>query len=599
MSNKAGSKRGACDRCRGQKLRCLPRDPTQNSTAAICARCQKAGAECSFGIAKRPGRPPTANNTSSHSRKGDGSGKDRTLSGANPRRDELWDHLNGQDNRVDEGQSWNLASGGEGDQLTRVEAENRQSSWENRAEDPNHAFTLSPSLHDAAAHADGISLDFPSFVRPSLSNLPWPQDAFTSSQDNGIGEIPDLDSFDSSRFDWLVNGYHGQPMDIQLPTFSSTSKNDWSDDGRATSYTTPLRSHSTTSSASTALEEAMHLESPTRPNHTARVMPTKASKARQMREPKGRRDMWPVSADLGVSPAQNAREESAGTDDERGASTGNHAQHRRVQALSKLAMNLYAQVLASDPGKQQFCFGTPTTPFRHDLVGSVLNSSNNFLALLASFPTPTTSPSSLCPLLPSTPVDSVLSSSSPNSSEGSSSIASFLDPEDSMMSKSGRQCLPTTQSSDSKPSAPADLTTVLQLVTCYMHIIHLHSIMHSHVLDYVLNFSSHDNEQADDPIPPVFQGMQIGGVSLDPFGTSQVKLLLQISLRVLSNIEVALGLPDEYRVGKRKSGTRGVLEASVSEGFLKSLMEEEAWRVKKVESVRERLGSLRRALREG
>jgi len=123
--------------------------------------------------------------------------------------------------------------------------------------------------------------------------------------------------------------------------------------------------------------------------------------------------------------------------------------------------------------------------------------------------------------------------------------------------------------------------------------------MHTHILDYILTFPSCQRRQSNDPIPPVFPGMQIGGVSLDQFGTFQVKLLLQICLHILEDIELALGLPDEYRFGKRKSGGRGVLEASVSAGFVQCLMREEAWKGKRVESVRERLGVLHRVLMGG
>ena len=86
---------------------------------------------------------------------------------------------------------------------------------------------------------------------------------------------------------------------------------------------------------------------------------------------------------------------------------------------------------------------------------------------------------------------------------------------------------------------------------------------------------------------------------MDRFGPFQVKLLLQISIHVLGDIELALGLPEEFMIGKRKRKRegRGLLEASVSGGFVKRLMKEEAWRGKKVEFVRERLGNLKRVLK--
>ncbi|RAH61362.1 hypothetical protein BO85DRAFT_194900 [Aspergillus piperis CBS 112811] len=47
-------KRAACDRCHGQKMRCI-REPTKSS----CHRCLAAGALCVYSMARKAGRPPT------------------------------------------------------------------------------------------------------------------------------------------------------------------------------------------------------------------------------------------------------------------------------------------------------------------------------------------------------------------------------------------------------------------------------------------------------------------------------------------------------------------------------------------------------------
>lgn len=91
--------------------------------------------------------------------------------------------------------------------------------------------------------------------------------------------------------------------------------------------------------------------------------------------------------------------------------------------------------------------------------------------------------------------------------------------------------------------------------------------------------------------------MQVGGVSLDRFGTFQIKLLLQISLQVLGGIESALGLPEEFRVGKNKGGSTGVLVENVSGEFVKCLMNQRVWREKKVDGVKEQLSKLKRVLK--
>jgi len=66
-------KRAACDRCRGQKLRCLREAPGGISTGK-CVRCNTAGAVCSFSVSKRAGRPPASATANSAERKARGKG---------------------------------------------------------------------------------------------------------------------------------------------------------------------------------------------------------------------------------------------------------------------------------------------------------------------------------------------------------------------------------------------------------------------------------------------------------------------------------------------------------------------------------------------
>jgi hypothetical protein len=51
-------KRTACDRCHGQKMRCI-----REETRAKCNRCMVVNAECVFGMARKAGRPPASVHT--------------------------------------------------------------------------------------------------------------------------------------------------------------------------------------------------------------------------------------------------------------------------------------------------------------------------------------------------------------------------------------------------------------------------------------------------------------------------------------------------------------------------------------------------------
>ena len=562
ISNPRGTKRGACDRCRGQKLRCLPGDQGQEPSKTTCVRCRKAGATCSFSLAKRPGRPSTSSASLAQQRRdeaGDCSVEDEaslptTISGSSR------SHLNGRNGHLDQDHEWQAKN------IRRTSQLSRESTC--------------------------------------TTAFPWCHEALPSFYGNDLGDIPGLDTF-SPRYGWPFQDYLGQAMDIQLPTPSSSKTHEQSRDEGAIAYATPAQTYSTDSLHFGPPDETIELDFPCQANQIDRSQPMKASDTSRSQTRGSERGRQQVSASLDINsihtsvPPQGFAQIHVAADNEEETIMSQNIQHRRVQELSELAMSLYAQVLASDPENQPSGSATKATAFQDQLVGNVLKSSATFLELLASFSASTTPSSPTCP--PPTP-SARLEESPSIRSDSPSSMASFLDQDDGITSKpteQPQQGLPANQLSDPKLSPPADLTTVLQLLTCYMRIIHLHSIMHAHILDYVLKFLPHQPNESIDPIPPVFSGMQIGGVSLDRFGTYQVKLLLQISLRVLGDIELALGLPDEYRVGKRKSGVKGVLEASVSAGFVRCLMREESWRGKRVELVRERLANLRRVLKGG
>ena len=579
-SSSCGSKRGACDRCRGQKLRCLPEDQSQTSTSATCARCHRAGAACSFGIAKRPGRPSTSKANSSHSRRNNGGGApaiDKTISSTNINSSNQKSFDEGRDSQADEAQDWRSTAHQGSGQIREQPGEHFQ---ESLCEDTNNMLATSP-------------------------NLPW---SLTPVFSNDAGESLGSDPF-GSRYGWPFQEYLGQIMGIQSSSSSPLYKGDLPIDGVFHSYPSSAQTYSVNPLTLGPPDGNMDLDIPGLPMQAAHNRPGKATKLPSKGRGISATDRAHGLATLETSSTgtstsfQENTEQRMAHDSEEENLTSHDVQHRRMQELSELAMNLYTQLLASESEKQQPVSDATSATFRDQLIGSVLKSSDSFLALLTSFPSSTNGSPPSCPPPPPTPsVGSNQSRCSSHDSDSFSSLTSLPDRQNSTTSKMESQHpfdSSTTLHSELKPSAPADFTTVLQLLTCYMHIIHLHSTMHAHILDYVLNYIPDQTNQPNSPIPPVFPGMQIGGVSLDRFGTFQVKLLLQVSLRVLGDIEMALGLPEEFRVAKKKSGAKGVLETSVSADFVNSLMREEAWRGKRVELVRERLGNLRKVLKSG
>ena len=593
------SKRGACDRCRGQKLRCLREDQGQDGSQAPCVRCFKAGATCSYGIAKRAGRPPASHVSQAHApssqQQRKGSRVDKTKENGRASRSVLNANNHQLTSFFDcQTDGARFRCGTDGPASGPLLQKNKRNSSNQESEEEIETLEMSPveelspnSLHDTTSHVAGADLHFAAYSGSSNATLPWLDDGLSAFYNNDAGQALSVEPF-GPKYSWAFQAYETQSMDMQMPAALAMNSDAQPKDMGTNGYATPAQTYSTNAQVSGSSDESMDLEFPCRNAHAEPFSPMVAVQARPdlLRE----RDR------------NRLAEHEVGSSFDEGNLSLNEIQHRRMQELSELAMDLYAQLAANDPeNDRQHGSSATATVFQDHLVGSVLRSSNTFLTLLNSFSTPAASSSSPAPRPPLTPPMNQTNSPCSSSYTRASPSASISDQDDSNTDELGqnpRGKLPNGSFDDSKPPPPTDMTTVLQLLTCYLRIIHLHSIMHVRLLDYLLAFFPHTNQHAGS-VPPVFPGMQVGGVSLDGFGPFQVKLLLQISLHVLGEIELALGLPEEYMIGKRKRkrDARGLLEASVSEGFVKRLMKEEAWRGKRIEFVRERLKDLRRVLK--
>ena len=448
-------------------------------------------------------------------------------------------------------------------------------------------------------HAQSPSSDFPACSAAATANLPWPDDIMTSFSYQDTGEASGLESFDS-KHGWALQNYGAQSMDVQISNNGPNSNGEQQRHAGVDAYGVYAQSRSRDTQIPGMSDEAMDIDLLTTGAHTASFSPTDAVGTRPRRDrdrdgewtpfpgnrapanPTSFKDLAKIEGKIKLSKNSFSVEE---------------IQHRRMQELSKLAMDLYSQLANNDSEDHQPTSGNTTTAFQDQLIGSVLKCSNTFLTLLNSFSTST----SRSPHFPPSTPTSLISYDKPiydSSSSDTSPSSSTRDTEDHVMDESMQHAhgKRPVDSLDVEPPPPIDTATVLQLLTCYIRIVHLHNIMHAHILDYMFAFLRPHTQHVDS-IPPIFPNMQVGGVSLNRFGTFQIRLLLQISVHVLGEIESALGLPKEHRVGKSKGGRTGVLGASVSGEFLKCLMSEGAWRGKKVESVREQLRNLRRVLK--
>ena len=224
-------------------------------------------------------------------------------------------------------------------------------------------------------------------------------------------------------------------------------------------------------------------------------------------------------------------------------------QCQRMQELSCLGLKFYSQ--AKDLASQ--VEANPLALDRADsLVVKVLESSTKFRDLLTS----------LYPLHCSTENDGLTCSDN--------STPRQCVPEDHERPGSSQQ-RHSDSSNDSLGVSPPrlDLTEIFALLTCYIRILHLHHLFYARLSGFLTSLS----QQGLD-LPPPFPGMKVGSVSLDSQAKFQVNLLVQFSTHILGEIEVALGLPDGYRISRKDR--HGIFEGTVSLQFIEMTIREEA-----------------------
>ena len=592
--NPSAGKRAACDRCRGQKLRCIREDQNSNSPQATCIRCFKAGATCSYDTGKRVGRSTACKSSAPQERRGNGHRITKasgiaSRSNANP---------SGQSGYLDSKAGTWQDQHGSGNPSSGPEEYTADQESERETEDTTPTYAQSPSsLHDSSNVLGEIDLEYSACSTSSTATLPWPDEIMTPFSYQDAEEASGFEPF-GSKYGWALHNNRAPPMDIQVPN----SNGEQHIDVGVSSYEIPAQYCPKDTLIAGLPDEAMDIELLTTSAHATSFEPTKAVDARPCRDRDDHRGSAQFSQSSRVNVPANpsllndfAKPEAEIKLDKESLSM-EEIQHQLMQELSKLAMDLYAQLATSDPENHQLTSGGTVTAFQDHFIGSVLRSSDTFLTLLSSFSTPVTlSTSSSLHSASSTSYRTTIYESS-DSGTSTPSLASESNDHgmNEMVQPYGKR--PAGNSDELEPPTPIDMATVLQLLTCYIRVVHLHSIMHARMLDYMSAFLQH-NTQHVELIPPVFPNMQVGGVSLNRFGTFQIKLLMQISVHVLGEIESALGLPTEFRVGKSKGGKMGVLGESVSGEFVKCLMNERSWRGKKLESVKEQLRSLRSVLK--
>lgn len=258
-------------------------------------------------------------------------------------------------------------------------------------------------------------------------------------------------------------------------------------------------------------------------------------------------------------------------------------QDRWMQKLSEISMDLYQLSTASAGLHQEIEETGGLEHFSHQMAGRLTEISTAFLELLQYFQQSTDDH------------HQASKGSSSHSTSIFSSNTSSPDLSDNETVPIIENVLPNSRPKPKSQSRSGDLPwmnmiTGLQLVACYLRFHQLHSVLYTAIYNYIAvdqsdktvldirsrSSSSSSQTQSLNPLdhrPTIF----LGGVLLEPFHKFQIKLVLQINTHLFGEIERALGLPDGYRVSKkRKDEGSGILGGSMSPRLVEMTMRDYA-----------------------
>ena len=575
-ANARGSKRVACDRCREQKLKCPPRqfrDDTLESTK--CARCAKAGAPCKFSTSMRAGRPNVSINDSLSKRRESKSSNHATpweVIAEKPKDDTLELHSQGDFSKqsfVDDAFGMQMGKSSEAEVIGVGNGHMRP------ADGVSHVTAMGVPN---GARSD--YLNHSEFLHPVT--LPGTEEGLVSAANAGF-------SLDLEEF------VHDYNWSLQQTKFLSNQHSSCSSMSEA---------NQSQRTGGLGDDEPLTLVTPgNRPMGEACHMPNGHTSAANVVKDTSTRILSPSQMDIGETmgwesgvnglnrdPVSfNNQDENINFSAISSASRQHNIQHRRMQELSELAMTLYSQVM--ETGSRDGAATTAHT-LLHDLTGRVLKSSVKFLHLLTSSYLTKGAQSS-------NPPPHVSSSDDDLSPIETSELQPSPSCEPSLRSPLWENSSSSTvcNSVDEVKAQQVDMTEVFALLTCYIRILHLHSLLYSQFSDFLVSLSERGVH-----MPPLIPGMQIGGVSLDDFGKFQIKFLLQVSTHVLGEIEIALGLPDGHRISKKDRHSQGILEESVSTEFIEMTMGEKGrtgvgMEKDRIASIRNHISTLRQFLK--
>ncbi|KAI1095103.1 hypothetical protein F5B19DRAFT_441935 [Rostrohypoxylon terebratum] len=128
---------------------------------------------------------------------------------------------------------------------------------------------------------------------------------------------------------------------------------------------------------------------------------------------------------------------------------------------------------------------------------------------------------------------------------------------------------PSTNASTHEPTTALDATTLLLILTSYIHVTRLYLIVFAHTYEFLREISKSDN-----PSLCAIPGVDFGDVPLQS-GNLQATMFLEIVNNLFQRIESLIGIPQQLRVSKCGSACDGLLSDEEINGTLKMMISKE------------------------
>ena len=587
------SRRSACDRCRGQKLRCLRNEGNLES----CKRCHRAKVVCVSSSPLRMGRPartraPAATGGPSGGRKkrqessvssmGVITASLSTVEGENGYRTEADEPLPSVDTQeVATNPNKRLRN----DSNFATPSQSGTQSWHLQSPKLADAASIIPQRatfsggtpYAASYTAQGTAMPGTaygaSFPEDNVTQMPSP---LSNVFDLGRMIFPDNGEFSSGDF---IDDNFG--LTTSSSASSPKSRRALATASAATDRCSDFTYETTTHGDAQSAPRCMHIPLTSQQKHSDIHMPFE----RQNRHV----DRYQPMRDKDKNEKGNIQHMNC----EIPFSSPEHDPWADgIQQLSKLNFSLYQQLkrINSCPWADTLstCFNSIATGSSPQSsaclpIGNILRNSQVFAEILKSF----------SPSIPSTTsaTSSYSSPSSPSSSSSSSEVLTdttiphhkhrqnsslsgmFYGEPSYTPQKSSSSAHIQNSASDLDtfgPLAQPDTPMMLSVMTCYIRLTRIYSTIFSHMHKSLLDLPSEHGF-----LPCALPDLQLGGFPLQSHGHLQIMIFIEVSVHMLDRVEEALGLPDECRIrgrgGKARTGG-GILGGSSSKKLMETLM---------------------------